>query len=698
MLFLILILSCTRSAGQAKQNLRQQIDSLRLLSSVAGNDTLQLRHFTNMARLYRFVDVDSSKYFLKQAIESHKAKKVDNRKHAFAYNVIADIYRVEQKTDSALIYFEEAYQLFLGGEDSKPYLAIAPPYGNLLIKNKEVDKGVKIIQKAIQVAIDNKDNHNLSFLYANFGNVLYEIQDDKTKAKAIFEKGIITSKEIKNRNHFVRVNIGFNLGLAKIQLDEGRADSTIFYAKKALDLAREVQYTQKALFSCNLLSQSYIQLNKFEKARRYNEEGFAIIPEIQNVKAIIETKILKLAILEHNKGYNQIIEQGNQILNNYAKSLDDRQKEKIFNQLFEAYMMVGNQPKMIMSKDSLLFYTHQNYNEKHGAVLAKMYDETMVMEQKAENKLLLLQQEESEKHLAMQKIALLAFFLTSLFALAWSITAYRLYKQKKKVSLYLEKVVIARTKELQEVNDDLIQANHELRTLTHIASHDIKEPMRIIGGFVSLIRRKLPKELRYELEENFFFIDKSIHQLYTLIEDITKYINFSKTDVIDFEKIDLEGVIERIREDLCIEEKYNNSQIEEVNLKPISTNYSAIYFILKNIIENGLKYNDSTSPTVTVAQRETQNKIQISVSDNGLGIPIEFQGKIFDMHQRLHNRDKYEGSGLGLSIAKVLMKKLNGEISLESQPNEGSTFTISLPKLKEQNEKNKLHEKAVHQI
>lgn len=687
MLFFLLLLINTRSSGQTNQTLQQQIDSLRFLSTVEGNDTLQLHSFTSMARLYRFVDVDSSKYFLKQAIDRHKIKKVDKRNHAFAYNVLADIYRVEQKSDSALMYFEEAYQLFLDDEDPGPYLAIAPPYGNLLIKNKEVDKGVEIFQEAIQTAIENHDNHNLSFLYANFGNVLYEIQDDKTKAKAVFEKGIITSKKIKNRIHFVRVNIGFNLGLARIHLDHGRVDSTIFYAKNALDLAREVRYSQKALIACNLLSQSYIQLNNFEEASRYNKEGFAIIPEIQNIKAIIETNILQLAILLHNKGYSQTIEQGNQLLHTYANSLDDRQKEEIFNQLFEAYMMVGNQSKMILSRDSLLFYTHQNFNERHGEVLAKMYDETIFIEQEAKNKLLLLQQEESEKRLAVQKIALLAFFLTSLFALAWSITAYRLYKQKKKISLSLEKIVIARTKELQKVNDDLTQANHELRTLTHIASHDIKEPMRNIGGFVGLIKRKLPIELRYELAGNFLYIDKSIKQLYTLIEDITKYINFSKADVFEFQKVNLENVIERISGDLSAEKKYENSQIKRENLTPISTNYSAIYFILKNIIENGLKYNENMSPTVNISQQETQDQVHISVSDNGLGIAREFQEKIFDMHQRLHARDKYEGSGLGLSIAKILIKKLDGEIEVESQLDYGSTFTISLPKLNEHDKK-----------
>jgi len=272
----LLILVSAKAISQTNQSIRRQIDSLKLLSTKAGNDTLQLKYFTSMARLYRFVDVDSSKHLLKQAIESYKIKKVDKRMHAFAYNVIADIFRVEQKIDSALFYYEEAYQYFLNDENPKPYLAIAPSYGNFLIKNKEVDKGINIFRKAIQIAIDNNDNHNLSYLYASLGNILYEIQDDKAKAKTIFKKGIVASKKMDNEKNFLRTNMSFNLGLAKISFDDGKIDSTIYYAKNALTMAHGAMYYQKALISCNLLCQS--SRNSEHQSNNQNKDSKACNP------------------------------------------------------------------------------------------------------------------------------------------------------------------------------------------------------------------------------------------------------------------------------------------------------------------------------------------------------------------------------------------------------------------------------------
>ena len=102
--------------------------------------------------------------------------------------------------------------------------------------------------------------------------------------------------------------------------------------------------------------------------------------------------------------------------------------------------------------------------------------------------------------------------------------------------------------------------------------------------------------------------------------------------------------------------------------------------MLKNVIDNGLKYNKSTVPTVELTYKETETTHKIIISDNGIGIDEAYHEHVFEMFKRLHNRGEYEGSGIGLAIAKLVTDKLNGSIQIESKENEGSRFIIELPR------------------
>lgn len=668
-------------SSQDNQSIYRIIDSLRTEYIHGENDSINLSRFTSMARYYRYVDVDSSKILLREAISQYKIKKINREGQAFAYNVIADIYRLEQNVDSTRYYYEEAFDLFQNLVNPDPLLAIAPAYGNFLVKNGEAEKGIEVLRKAIQVAIENDDNHSLSFLYASLGNIIANVQDDHLTAKSIFEKGLESSKNIDEVN-FKRVNATINLGLATIFFDEKKIDSTIAHAELALKMSEEIAFYQKALISCNTLSHCYLTLGDLEKANFYNENAINLISEIRSVESIIDTKVIKVAIFRKSNSLNRAISYGNRVLEEHSDQLNDLQKEELFNYLFDCHTLIGDKTNSIRLKDSLLQYTHHNYDSEHGKLLAKMYDETLVMEQKAKNKLLVLQQEESKKRLTLQSTIGFFLLLTLLFALAWGVSTYRLFKQKNELSQNLEKLVIERTEDLQILNDNLTQANEELRALTYIASHDIKEPLMNIGAFAGLIERRLPKGLKDSFQKEFLFISKKTKQLYTLIEDMTKYINFSKSEVINIEEVNLESIIEKVKSDLSLNMEYEDHQILHSDLVPFTSNYSAIYFIMKNLIENGLKYNENAQPTVKVFQKETHTENQIFVKDNGLGIAEQYHERIFEMHKRLHNRDKYEGTGLGLSIAKILVKKLDGRIEVESKLSQGSTFILYLPKIK----------------
>lgn len=257
--------------------------------------------------------------------------------------------------------------------------------------------------------------------------------------------------------------------------------------------------------------------------------------------------------------------------------------------------------------------------------------------------------------------------------------SYFLWRQSKNFSLQLQKKVLDQTNSLKVMNEKLIHNNNELKKFSHIASHDIKEPIRNIGSFVKLIKRKLPEDQLNILNPYFEIINNSCGQIYTLIEDIMQYTKLGNIETIPIEPIDLSELVDSIQSNLSTFIKEKNASIKYYNLETIQSNKSLLFIILKNLIENGIKYNESEEPTITISYNLSDYGHELHVKDNGIGISKEYRHEIFELFTRLHTRNEYDGTGLGLSIVESCLNKLGGVIQLKSEIDLGSKFTIVLP-------------------
>lgn len=267
------------------------------------------------------------------------------------------------------------------------------------------------------------------------------------------------------------------------------------------------------------------------------------------------------------------------------------------------------------------------------------------------------------------------FIFLLIFLVISGFTAFFWYRSRKnkRLSNFLDEQVKIKTQ-------DLAQANYELRTFYYIASHDIKEPIRNISNYASLIARKLPQEWKEQTDNYFKIIQQGTKQLYYLIEDFGHYLKLSKDKNIKLQKVQLDEVIETLQQNLEPQLLKTNGKIINKGLPAIPTNSSLMYIILKNLIDNGLKFNHSKAPTVEISYQSTESYHNILVIDNGKGIEEKYFDKVFEMFSKLQREEQFEGSGIGLAIVKLLLQKLNGKISIQSQINKGSTFIIQLPK------------------
>lgn len=247
-----------------------------------------------------------------------------------------------------------------------------------------------------------------------------------------------------------------------------------------------------------------------------------------------------------------------------------------------------------------------------------------------------------------------------------------------KVNFQSEEALKEKQEEIESQNQRLTKANAELDQFVYSASHDLRSPLTSILGLVTIAKRsENPREIVRCLD----MIHSRVHRLDDLIKDI---VNFSRNSRIDINRqpVNVHHTVSEILEDFSIQDIQHAIDFK-VNIPmnaSIETDPARLKIILSNLIGNSIKHHDKRNPNpfVAVNFNVSNNGLNaITVSDNGPGIALEYQGKIFDMFYRAN--DRAEGSGLGLYIVKETIAKLSGSVQLESSPGKGATFTVTLP-------------------
>jgi signal transduction histidine kinase len=244
----------------------------------------------------------------------------------------------------------------------------------------------------------------------------------------------------------------------------------------------------------------------------------------------------------------------------------------------------------------------------------------------------------------------------------------------EETNIELENLVTERTKELQRSNQDLQQ-------FAHVASHDLKEPVRKIKTFTS----RLDDEYHEQLPERAkVFVNKIQHASDRMMAMIDGVLRYSKVDAEQqpVVEIDLDQVIANIEIDLEILIQQKGARIVREKMTPVQGAAVLIYQLFYNIVNNSLKFSKEGEPpviTITSALGSDDNFEVITVSDNGIGFDATDAEKIFESFTRLHSKDKYEGTGLGLALCKRIVERHHGTISATSEKGKGTRFTIFLP-------------------
>ncbi|MDD4968292.1 MAG: PAS domain S-box protein [Paludibacter sp.] len=244
---------------------------------------------------------------------------------------------------------------------------------------------------------------------------------------------------------------------------------------------------------------------------------------------------------------------------------------------------------------------------------------------------------------------------------------------------HLEELVTERTTDLANAISNLERSNKELEEFAYVASHDLQEPLRMVSSYTQLLERRYKDKLDQDANDFIFYAVDGANRMQKLINDLLEYSRVSSQGKV-FLKVDSSQVLGQAISNLQNLISDNLALVTNEELPVLNVDETQIVRVFQNLIENAIKYKKKTeSPKIHISCRMTNNMYEFSVHDNGIGIEMQYHDRIFIIFQRLHKKDDYPGTGIGLSVSKRIIERHGGTIWFESKKDEGTTFYFTIP-------------------
>jgi light-regulated signal transduction histidine kinase (bacteriophytochrome) len=231
---------------------------------------------------------------------------------------------------------------------------------------------------------------------------------------------------------------------------------------------------------------------------------------------------------------------------------------------------------------------------------------------------------------------------------------------------------------LKKVNDDLTRSNAELERFAYVASHDLQEPLRMVTSYLQLLVRRYRDQLDDDAIEFINYAVDGSTRMKTLINDLLAYSRVG-TRGKEFQLVDCNEVLNRVLFTLQPAAEQANAEITHDSLPAILADEIQIEQLFQNLVGNALKFHGEQAPKIHIGVKKEDENWVFWVHDNGIGVDPQFFDRIFIIFQRLHNREQYQGTGIGLAISKRIVERHGGRIWIESEPGQGATFYFTFP-------------------
>ncbi len=564
--------------------------------------------------------------------------------YGLALQSMGEFYFAFEQYDNAYNYFEEAMDIFEAHLMEHQTVSCLYHLGLVLNKKLEYEKAAAHFLEGLNIAGENEFVEWYPIINTKIGQ-LYLDQEQWDIALGYFRSALETGAS--NIDSVRIMN-----GLGGLYRENGQMQKALSILQEAYGIAlRNDLYHLLPSVSVRL-GDLYLAMSKYASAE-YHYSGALKLWEESTLINDQDSRFFRNERLQIQRRALKGLSESNAALNNYEKAL-------AYNQHFRSIA------------DSLKAYEKQRLiriNEVH-------YQMGQI---EAENELLRKEHIIFRNRIKIRNAIIWGSALVVLLASILSFVFFREGRRRKNYSVRLEQEVEKRKLSLEASNEQLKKNNDELQSFAYITSHDLKEPLRNISGFSSLLEKAVAEKEYQKLPELFGFINRNVNQMFTLIDDIMTFTTLGRFNQVTMVSISVvEDHLKKELSDFIAErnaEFHFNSGDNGAEVIP-----AIIKVALKNLVENGIKYNENEVPQVWVnVDRIEERQIVFLVKDNGIGIHEEFEETVFKMFKRLHTREIYEGSGIGLAICRKAVEIAGGKVYLKHSGENGSVFAIEVP-------------------
>lgn len=573
-----------------------------------------------------------------------------------AFGSVAKIYQEMGNFKLAYNYRLQALQIYEELPDSLEIARSVYEIGNIYFYQFRFESALQYFTQTLGIA---EDINNKTAIYASLGAIgsTYERLDRIEKSLTFNLKALELAKEMDYARGiaYATHNVGSNY------FNIGECDLALEYLSKSWELKQELGDKWGEVESLRAIGDLHVELDKFKNAIQYFTEALTIAQSIGSRPRIIEVYESMGKAYRRNGDVNNAYKYQTAYLN---------LKDSLLN---ENTLQEMNQAKI----------NYEMYKKEREIVLLKK-----------ENELLQTQQEiRFYQNASLMGIGFFTIFTLALFLYYRKLRHYNEILETKNEQIQqqnqeletinrqqidLNKLLANKNEHIQEQNQQLESSNLELRQFAYIASHDLKEPLRTISSYTSLLDRRYKKDLDQDAQEFMGFVTDAVKRMYALLDDLLAYSKVGSQHQTK-KLINTKEIVDSVIGILQPSIHQKNAKIHVQFLPTVKASQVQMQQLFQNLISNALKFQTHDMPQVWVNCQKQGKNYTFSIKDNGIGIDPDYQQKIFEMFRRLHTKEQYEGTGIGLATCKKIVEQHGGQIWVESAIGKGSTFFFTLP-------------------
>ena len=519
--------------------------------------------------------------------------------------------------EEALQYHYQMLHVHESASDRRESAAIHDKIGSLLVTQGEDSLAMEHFIRSLKHRQAIEDHIGITFSFNYIGDIHIR-WNNIDQAYDFFSRALLIAVET---GDLPSKALTFS-NLGRIFLYRNDLKQALKHFRTALDIQNDLGNKDRVSYNLNKLSEIYIQQGRHERALSLLENSLALGQELRSAQRLQETY----------KGLSEIY-----------SGLGDFEQAFLYQHLFQQL------------RDSI--FTIERARAIGG--IKEEYQTDVKRKEVQINTLKRTNWIAGIIILALLLVGILLFIRNRLEIK----TNHLLLKEKKQIALK---------------NKELEKSNVELNEFNHAVSHDLKQPLRTIGSFATLLKLRYAKKLDQDGAEFIHFITSGVGHMHNLLTDLQTYTQAGK-DEVEFELVEMNVIIREVVQGLKQSIQEQNATIDCAELPVIYAHRTSMHQLFQNLICNSMKFCEGRAPVIKIRHTGDEKYHCIQVEDNGIGISSIYHKKIFEAFKRLHSQEEYPGSGLGLAICQKLVKLHDGYIKLSSQPGVGSVFSIYLP-------------------